>query len=182
MTWSWIEQEPSPTSIHLHKLSTLHHEVWNLKEALGDLRRYYNLKEWFHPQNGEGESHNPADKNSQSSAMTRSQIEQEPSPTSIHMRKLTQVDGRHVGVPCITKSKVYRNSWVVNVIPRHREVKGWIHLNSGSPRVERAPMVRRLTSCIGSVDACATSSLIDTILSLVWSERLVGGLGLLVVR
>ena len=61
---------------------------------------------------------------------TWSRIEQAPSPTSIRMCKLTQVCGRGVGVPCATKSKVYRSSgfiWIVNVIARHSEVQGQLN-------------------------------------------------------
>ena len=61
--------------------------------------------------------------------LTWSGIEQEPSPTSTRLCKLTQVDGRGVGAPCTTKSEVYGSSWVVNMIYRHREVKGWFKVS-----------------------------------------------------
>ena len=104
-------------------------------------------------------------------AVTWSGIEQEPSPTSTRRCKLAQVDGRGVGAPCTTKSEVYGSNWVVNVIYGHREVKGWFEVSldicecagPGSNGGPWAVARRSSTSCICSVDACATSSSIDII-------------------
>ena len=69
-------------------------------------------------------------KTTETTLVTWSRIDQEPSPTSIRMCKLTEVDGRGIGAPCTTKSEVRRRIWIiwiVYVMLRHREVKGQLN-------------------------------------------------------
>ena len=104
----------------------LHHQVWDLKGGLGDLRQH----EWLYPQVGlvrvrvitqlEVKTHKSllVDLFDHDPVLNRT-------GTLPDFHSHVQTDGRRVGAPCTTKSEVYRSSWVVNVISGHRGVKKW---------------------------------------------------------